>query len=158
MIFLTQLLKTAFTGRLPNGLKIAEAKEGSCVAIPQGTSAPGQASKPFCGRIILLPNGIAGKKMTMVQLANSLSGIVGPLVIDNTGYAGYFDFQLEFSRELTAVSSRPAPGDDRLATPTDNSEPSIFTALQEQLGMRLQATKGPVEVLVIDDAEKASAN
>ena len=44
-----------------NGLKVAEAKEGSCVAMPQGTSAPGQASAPYCGRIILLPNGIAGK-------------------------------------------------------------------------------------------------
>ena len=142
-----------------NGLKIAEAKEGSCVAMPQGTSAPGQASKPFCGRIILLANGIAGKKMTMAQLANSLSAIVGPPVIDKTGYAGYFDFQLEFSRELTAVqgNSRPA-GDDRLATPTDTSEPSIFSALQEQLGMKLEASKGPVEVLVIDNAGKASAN
>jgi uncharacterized protein (TIGR03435 family) len=140
-----------------NGLKIAEAKEGGCVPMPQGTSAPGQAPTPFCGRIILLPNGIAGKKMTMVQLANSLSGIVGPPVIDNTGYAGYFDFQLEFSRELTAVNSSPA-ADDRLTTPTDSSEPSIFTALQEQLGLKLQTAKGPVEVLVIDRAEKASAN
>ncbi len=140
-----------------NGLKIAEAKEGSCVAMPQGTSAPGQAPKPYCGRIILLPNGIAGKKMTMVQLASSLSAIVGPPVIDNTGYAGYFDFQLEFSRELAAADSRP-PGDDRLATPTDTSEASIFNALQEQLGMKLEATKGPVEVLVIDHVEKPDAN
>jgi uncharacterized protein (TIGR03435 family) len=143
-----------------NGLKIAEAREGSCVAMPQGTSVPGQAPTPFCGRIILLASGIAGKKMTMAQLANSLSAIVGPPVIDKTGYAGYIDFQLEFSRELTAVqcNSRPAAGDDRLAAPTDTSEPSIFSALQEQLGMKLEATKGPVEVLVIDDAGKASAN
>ncbi len=95
--------------------------------------------------------------MTMVQLANSLSAIIGPPVIDNTGYAGYFDFQLEFSRELTATDSRPT-GDARLATPTDTSEPSIFNALQEQLGMKLEATKGPVEVLVIDHVEKPDAN
>ena len=87
----------------------------------------------------------------MAQLANSLSGIVGPPVIDKTGYAAHFDFQLEFSRELTAVQAN-------VATPTDTSEPSIFTALQEQLGMKLEATKGPVEVLVIDRAERASAN
>jgi uncharacterized protein (TIGR03435 family) len=141
-----------------NGLKIAEAREGSCVAMPQGTPAPGQGPTPFCGRIILLANGIAGKKMTMAQLANSLSGIVGPPVIDKTGYVGYFDFQLEFSRELTSVQANSRPADDRLATPIDNSEPSIFSALQEQLGMKLEATKGPVEVLVVDNAAKASAN
>jgi uncharacterized protein (TIGR03435 family) len=88
-----------------SGLKIAEAKEGSCIAY--SPNARSSAATPFCGSIILMPNGIAGKKMTMVQLANSLSGIVGPPVLDNTGYAGYFDFQLEFSRELTAANSRP---------------------------------------------------
>jgi len=89
--------------------------------------------------------------MSMAQLANYLSGIVGLPVIDKTGYAGYFDFQLEFSRELTAVQAK-------VATPTDTSEPSVLTALQEHLGMKLEATKGPVEVLVIDRAERASAN
>ncbi len=119
------------------GLKIREATEGSCVAYsPNSTRGP--ADPPVCGSIILLPNGIAGKKMTMTQLANSLSGIVGPPVMDNTGYAGYFDFQLEFSRELTAVNSRAA-GDDRSPASTDPSQPSIFTALQEQLGMKRMA-------------------
>ncbi len=81
----------------------------------------------------------------MTQLANALSGIVGPPVIDKTGYTGGgFDFHLEFDRELTAT--RP------------NLLPSIFTALQEQLGLRLEAGRGPVEILVIDRAEKASAN
>ena len=55
----------------------------------------------------------------MAQLANSLSGIVGPPVIDKTGYTADFDFDLEF-------------------TPGDASGPSIFTALQEQLGLKLE--------------------
>ena len=87
----------------------------------------------------------------MAQLANSLSGIVGPPVIDETGYAGYFDFQLEFSRELTAVQAN-------VATPTDTSEPSIFTALQEQLGMKLELNRVQVPVLFIDHVEKPSGN
>jgi len=132
-----------------NGLKVQAAKEGSCVE--SSNSPRTSTSPPICGSIILMTNGIAGRKMSMAQLANSLSGIVGPPVIDKTGYAGYFDFQLEFSRELTAVQAN-------VATPADTSEPSIFTALQEQLGMKLEATKGPVEVLVIDRAERASAN
>jgi len=131
-----------------NGLKIQAAKEGSCVESsnsPRTSTAP-----PICGSIIVMANGLAGRRMSMAQLANSLSGIVGPPVIDKTGYAAHFDFQLEFSRELTVQANA--------ATPTDTSEPSIFTALQEQLGMKLEANKGPVEVLVIDRAERASAN
>lgn len=128
-----------------NGLKVSASKEGSCAVFTSASAAgstSGPPSTPFCGALIVRPNGIAGNGVTMAQLANSLSGIVGPPVIDKTGYTGHFDFHLEFNREAAA----------------DTSEPSIFTALQEQLGMKLEAKKGPVEVLVIDNAGKASAN
>ena len=97
----------------------------------------------------------------MAQLANALSRIVGPPVTDKTGYTGGgFDFHLEFAREVTAAppSFLPAGGDNGPGTPGDTSGPSIFTALQEQLGLKLEASKGPVEILLIDHAEKASAN
>ena len=51
----------------------------------------------------MLPNGLEGKKISMAQLANSLSGIVGPPVIDKTGYTANFDFHLEFTRDVTAA-------------------------------------------------------
>ena len=147
-----------------NGLKILDAKEGSCIATasnPPRASTPGQPFIPVCGSFIVMPTGLEGKKISMAQLANTLSGIVGPPVIDKTGYAGGgFDFHLEFAREVTASlpNLASASGDNGLGTAGDSAGPSIFTALQEQLGLKLEASKRPVEILVIDRAEKASAN
>jgi uncharacterized protein (TIGR03435 family) len=78
----------------------------------------------------------------MARLAEYLSGQAGRPVIDNTGLKGEYDFRVQWGTEETA----------------DASEPSIFAALQEQLGLKLNATKGPIEIIVIDSAEKASAN
>ena len=106
-----------------------------------------------------MPTGLDGKKISMAQLANVVSGTVGPPVIDKTGYTADFDFHLEFTRDVTASQPNfPPPGPTGLATPGDAPGPSIFTALQEQLGLKLEATKGPVEILIIDHAERASAN
>ncbi len=80
-----------------------------------------------------MPNGLEGKDISMAQLANSLSGIVGPPVIDETGYTAGFDFHLEFTRDLTATqpSFPTATGENGLtAAPPDTSGPSIFAALQ----------------------------
>ena len=96
----------------------------------------------------------------MVQLANSLSGIVGNPVLDRIGYTANFDCHLEFTRDITATQPNfpPAAGDNGMPTPGNTSGPSIFIALQEQLGLKLEATKGRVEILVIDHAEKPSQN
>jgi uncharacterized protein (TIGR03435 family) len=75
--------------------------------------------------------------VTMTDLAVQLSRHLGRAVIDQTGLKGAFDFTLDYA-----------------ADDADTSRPSIFTALQEQLGLRLEATKGPVEVLVVDRAER----
>jgi uncharacterized protein (TIGR03435 family) len=65
-------------------------------------------------------------------------------VIDRTGLAGEFNFELEF-----------APFDSE--SPADSTAPSLFTALQE-LGLRLETTKAPLDALVIDHAERPSEN
>lgn len=78
--------------------------------------------------------------MTMGEFVNTIAGFVDRPVLDKTGVAGIFDFRLEYSADRNA----------------DNG-PSIFTAIQ-QLGLRLESDKGPIEFLVIDHVEKPSEN
>jgi uncharacterized protein (TIGR03435 family) len=92
-----------------------------------------------------------GVKATMPMLAGSLTRVLQRQVVDETGLKGAYSFTLQFQPDQ--VRSR---ADDSGAPDIDGA--SIFTALQEQLGLSLKAGKGPVEVLVIDSAEKPSAN
>jgi uncharacterized protein (TIGR03435 family) len=88
---------------------------------------------------------IKGWGMPVSTLASMLISAVGAPVTDRTGLAGKYNFILEFA---------PLMG-----TPRENETlPTIFAALQEKLGLKLEATKGPVEVLVIDRAEKPTEN
>lgn len=75
------------------------------------------------------------------------------IVLDKTGIEGEFDFKVQF-----ADDSPPRPGADPAEAPSDPSGPSLATALQDQLGLKLETLKAPVEVIVVDRAEKASAN
>jgi uncharacterized protein (TIGR03435 family) len=84
------------------------------------------------------------------QLAQAFSGQAGRMVLDRTGLTGSWDFELNF-----AVEGRGGPGGAGPDVPAaDSNAPSFFTAIQEQLGLKLESTKGPVEVLVIDAIEK----
>lgn len=84
------------------------------------------------------------KKATMEALAGRLISAVGNPVVDKTDLKGEYDFTVEWTPEG--------------APPSDSNLPSIFTAVQEQLGLRLEAQKGDVEFLVIDHVERPSAN
>ena len=86
-------------------------------------------------------------KMTMPDLGFYLANVVGRLVVDRTGLRGKYNVKLE-SSDLSGLKE-PAP---------DEPGPSIFTALQEQLGLKLESTKAPVDMIVIDSVEKPSAN
>ena len=95
------------------------------------------------------PGGATGTGATMHFLADYLSGILGRPVNDETGTDDHqYDFKLEYAPESSAngASGEPAPPSD---------VPSIFTALTEQLGLRLEARKGPVPVYVIEKIRKA---
>jgi uncharacterized protein (TIGR03435 family) len=92
-------------------------------------------------------------------LARMLSSLLGRLVTDKTAYSDKFDVHLDFGRDdslagLIGDSNIPV----RLAAAPSPAGPSIFTALQEQLGLRLVATKGPGQVFVIDSVQKPTAN
>jgi uncharacterized protein (TIGR03435 family) len=89
----------------------------------------------------------SGRGMSMRELARFLTGlpVVGRPVVDKTGLTGFYGFSLDFAWT-------PAE------TLSEDSRPDIFAALQEQLGLKLESSKGPVEVLIIDHAEKPSEN
>jgi uncharacterized protein (TIGR03435 family) len=83
-----------------------------------------------------------GKGADMATLARVLRARLGRVVYDRTGIGGFFDFQVNF-----------APDDS-----VNADTPSIFTALQEQLGLKLETQKGAVDVIIVDHADKPSDN
>jgi len=104
---------------------------------------------------------ISGKSMSMAMLANQLAQQLGRSVIDQTGLKGQYDIKLEWTPD---TSERKGMGDgdvrpnSEAAGAPDPGGPSIFTAVQEQLGLKLEGQKGPVDILVIDHVEKPSEN
>jgi uncharacterized protein (TIGR03435 family) len=89
----------------------------------------------------------------------TLSQILGRTVIDKTDAMGLYDFDLKWTPELGQNIGAPGPLPPGVPPPsTDPSGPSLVTALQEQLGLKLESSRGPVEVLVIDSVQKPSEN
>ncbi len=106
-----------------------------------------------CGRIRIFTNGMDGQ--TSVPLfINVLSDLLGLPVTDETKIAGPFDIRLRWTPDGSTPGNRS--GDSLPAA--DGSEPSFFTALEEQLGLRLESRKGPVETITIEHAEKSHEN
>jgi uncharacterized protein (TIGR03435 family) len=107
-----------------------------------------EAAKPR-GMMTMGPGMLKGQGLSMTSIANQLSYALEATVVDKTGLTGDFDFDLKW----TPDDAGPAKGDA-------STEPnvSIYTAVQEQLGLKLQPTKGPVDTLVIDHAEQPSEN
>jgi bla regulator protein blaR1 len=102
---------------------------------------------------------ITGKRVTLAPLVRVLSNQVGRTVLDKTGLKGDYDFKMTFAPDLGLGQQPPGPKDGGGNPPPAAADgPSIFTALQEQLGLKLDAQTGPVEVLVIDGVQKPSEN
>jgi len=118
------------------------------------TPAPPRKGPPQCS-FGGPPGKLIGTGVTMAMIANVLSDHVGRLVVDRTGLAGSFDFELNFD---PASAAKAPPGAPPGPLPVDDTKPSIFTALQEQLGLKLESTRGPIDVLVVDQAERPAAN
>jgi uncharacterized protein (TIGR03435 family) len=96
---------------------------------------------------------IIGRAATMEEFAQALSFRVGRRVTDRTGLDGRYDFRVEF----TPDEAIPRFGDEHPPA-GDPDGSSLFTALQEQIGLRLQAAKGPVEIVVVDKVERPTEN
>lgn len=124
-----------------NGPKLQESQGGV------GPSLMGRARGQF-----------EGKGALMEMLANVLSMQVGRPVVDKTGLTGKYDFKLEWTPDPgQGPGPLGIPGPDA-PPPPDPNGPSLFAAVQEQLGLRLESTKGPIETIVIDRVEKPSEN
>ncbi|HLJ51447.1 MAG TPA: M56 and DUF3738 domain-containing protein [Bryobacteraceae bacterium] len=118
-----------------NGSKLVEAKDdGSGVSMRNGRGE------------------MTGVNATMAMFASALSRPLRRKVVDETGLNGAYTFKLQFVPDQNSAQ----PVDDSDASLIDS--PSLFTALREQLGLTLKPAKGPVEVLVIDHAEKPAPN
>jgi uncharacterized protein (TIGR03435 family) len=107
------------------------------------------------------PGHLTAENLGLDSLANHLSRLLSRPVLDRTGLSGRFNFQLEWTPDGEIEGGPRAPGQSEKAASVgapDPAGPSLFTALQEQLGLKLESTRGPGEMLVIDRAEKPSEN
>ncbi len=122
-------------------LKASELKEGGNLGIRMGRGE------------------MTGMTAQMKMLANVLGNIAGRPVTDKTGLDGTFDWTLKWTPDAITPNS-PVPGSDKpnAPEPSDVSGPSIFTALQEQLGLRLEPQKAPALMIIVESAAKPSAN
>jgi bla regulator protein BlaR1 len=132
---------------------LALGKKGSKLIEAEAPSAPGSSATGIqarCGQMV-------GTSASMVNLAVYLSRQLDRSVLDRTGLSGKYNFQLEWTPDAGPCSA-PSNGGSPGAAISSPDGASIFTALQEQLGLKLEATKGPVDIIVVDRAEKADAN
>jgi bla regulator protein blaR1 len=142
-----------------NGPKIQEAKPGD--TYPNGIKGPdGRAG---AGMIFMSGRGsVTGQGIPISDLVRFLSRQLGRKVEDKTGLTGKYDLTLQWTPDESqgAMFKGPSPEPQGSASPPppDATGPSIFTVLEEKLGLKLESQKGPVEILVIDHAEKPSEN
>jgi len=106
---------------------------------------------------------ISGGGVTMRELSNVLIQPTGRPVLDRTALTGIFDLVMNFTPEVlrlgTAGATNPdAAQPDARPVPPDPTAPSIFTAMQEQLGLKLEPSRAQIEVLVVDGIEYPTPN
>jgi len=130
--------------KLVSGYALIVAKGGMKVRPVEGTG--GQKMNWGRGRLV-------AERASMDKFAETLARMTGSPVVNSTGILGEFTFQLEWTPE--PAQSSPVPG----ATTTEIPErPSLFSALQQELGLRLEPRKTSIEILTIDKAERPSEN
>jgi len=126
---------------------------------PPDPDGPKPSAPPQNGPQLMLSRGkinaVAAPISGLADILALMPDLGDRLVVDKTGIQGKYDFTLEFTQENVTPKG---PQSLESAPPPDPSAPSIFTALQDQLGLRLESTKGPVDTIVIDHIEQPSEN
>jgi uncharacterized protein (TIGR03435 family) len=137
--------------------ELVVAKGGSKLTLAAPDPPPSPDAKPddppkMRGRMMIGPGSFEGTDIPIGNFVGNLGYIVNRTVIDKTGLTGKYDMKLKWIPDDQAMSAGPGSGAN-----TD-SGPSIFTALEEQLGLKLVSSKGPVATLVIDHVEMPTEN
>ncbi|MGH9140147.1 MAG: TIGR03435 family protein [Vicinamibacterales bacterium] len=152
-------------GKLGSGLRKSNV---DCAAVFAAARARGGAMPPPgpppgermpCGMRVG-PGNLSGGGALMPQFANTLGMFAGRIVLDRTGLQGAYDVDLTWTPDQ--MPQRPPGAPDQPVqfngASIDPNGPSLFTAVQEQLGLKLDSQRGPVDILVIDRAEKPVEN
>jgi uncharacterized protein (TIGR03435 family) len=141
-----------------SGPKIQAAKPGD--TYPNGIKGPDGRALGHGGMMRMGPGQLTGQGLPIASLVGLLSQQLGRDVLDQTNLKGNYDFDLRWTPDQVPAGMPMGPEGPKPVEgpPPDTSGPSIFTAIQEQLGLKLESTKGPVEILVIDHIERPSEN
>jgi uncharacterized protein (TIGR03435 family) len=148
------------------GSKLLAVKDSNCVP---DTGAPITPRTMPCGRAIesleaqgaQMVAAIHGSKVTLPELTRALSRSLGRPAIDKTGFTDAYDLALVFTPDDATVGIPTGPKGDPGRAPAaaePGAAPSIFAAIQEQLGLRLEAGRGPVDTIVIEHVERPAEN
>ena len=147
------------------GLKLHALEPGSCP--PRMAQADllallqsGKAPPKFCGSVRFGKGTAEFRGMTLDEFSKNLGRVLDRPIVEKTGIAGLFDLHLEFAPDETTPGLLPGGALHFTDAPAIDPPggPSLFTAMQEQLGLKLEPSKGPGEFLIIDSVERPSDN
>ncbi len=156
------------TRELP-GYALSPAKAGPKLPAPTGACFPHDAPPPTpvagqpnpipCGGINMDGTHLEGRKISMPLFASAISNMLGRPVLDNTRYTASFDVHLDFSPEgIAALTGGGFDAPTLAGSSSESGKPTLFTAIEQQLGLKLESRKVPAEILVIDRATKPSGD
>jgi uncharacterized protein (TIGR03435 family) len=147
------------------GPKLSEAKAepASTENDPPNVAKVPKGAMMGQGRMMMRPGRIEAQSSTLDMLAHSLSPQLGHTVIDKTGLTGKYDYTLQWTPDEATMPMQGGPGagpggPGRETNTVEAGGPSLFTAIEEQLGLKLESTKGRIDVIVIDHLDLPSAN
>jgi uncharacterized protein (TIGR03435 family) len=136
------------------GPDLLESPEGSCQKFdpthPPPPPQPGASPPRYCGQMMIGPGGLTMVGQPISELLPLLSRMTERKVVDQTALKGKYDINLQFPRD----EAPPSP--DNPVRP--DFAAALFSAFPERLGLKFESQKGPVEVIVVDKAEKPSDN
>ena len=109
---------------------------------------------------MMMPGRLESQGSTLDMLAHSLSPPLGHTVVDKTGLTGKYDYTLQWTPDegMSPMPGGPGGGPGHDESAVQAGGPSLFTAVEEQLGLKIESTKGQVDVIVIDHLDLPSAN
>jgi bla regulator protein BlaR1 len=145
------------------GPKLKLSEDQSAIQPPEPGSPPPrvpQRGEPLPRGSMRVGRGeVEAAGVSLLGLIRALSAQLGANIIDKTRLKGLYNFKLQWIPDMNqGIGPFGRTGPESPPPASDLSGPSIFTAIQEQLGLRLESVKGPVEVIVIDSVQKPSAN